>query len=71
MIDYHIVKAWFQQCRNLADAIEQQKQKIQRIRDIAEKTTPSLSGMPGSGGTGDKVGRSISDVEPERMCKIW
>ena len=66
MIDYHIVKAWFQQCRDLADAIEQQKQKIQRIRDLAEKTTPSLSGMPSGGGIGDKVGCSISDVVDEQ-----
>ena len=29
--DYQTVKAWFQQCRDLAAAIEVQKQKIQRI----------------------------------------
>ena len=34
--DYQTVKAWFQQCRDLAAAIEVQKQKIQRIRDVAE-----------------------------------
>ena len=37
--DYQTVKAWFQQCRDLAAAIEVQKQKIQRIRDVAEKCT--------------------------------
>lgn len=35
-VDYRTVKAWFQQCRDLAAAIEIQKQKIQRIRDVAE-----------------------------------
>lgn len=35
-VDYRTVKAWFQQCRDLAAAIEVQKQKIQRIRDVAE-----------------------------------
>ena len=29
-VDYRTVKAWFQQCRDLAAAIEVQKQKIQR-----------------------------------------
>ena len=42
-VDYRTVKAWFQQCRDLAAAIEVQKQKIQRIRDVAEKCTQSLS----------------------------
>ena len=49
-VDYHTVKAWFQQCRDMAAAVEAQKQKIQRIREVAEKTTPSLNGMPGGGG---------------------
>lgn len=34
--DYRTVKAWFQQCRDLAEQVEAQKQKIQRIRDTAE-----------------------------------
>ena len=36
-VDYRTVKTWFQQCRDLAAAIEVQKQRIQRIRDVAEK----------------------------------
>ena len=51
-VDYRTVKTWFQQCRDLAAAIEVQKQRIQRIRDVAEKCTQSLSGMPAGGGTG-------------------
>jgi hypothetical protein len=54
-VDYRTVKAWFQQCRDLAEQVEAQKQKIQRIRDTAEKCTQSMSGMPTGGGAGDKV----------------
>lgn len=65
-VDYHTVKAWFQQCRDMAAAVEAQKQKIQRIREVAEKTTPSLSGMPGGGGAGDKVGLAVTDITDEQ-----
>lgn len=65
-VDYHTVKAWFQQCRDLATAVEAQKQKIQRIREVAEKTTPSLNGMPGGGGAGDKVGLAATDITDEK-----
>ena len=64
--DYQTVKAWFQQCRDLAAAIEIQKQKIQRIRDVAEKCTQSLSGMPAGGGNGDKVGFAVEQLDTER-----
>lgn len=64
--DYQTVKAWFQQCRDLAAAIEVQKQKIQRIRDVAEKCTQSLSGMPAGGGNGDKVGFAVERLDTER-----
>lgn len=46
MTDYKTVKEWFQQCRDGAAAVKAQKQKIQRIRDAAEKCTQSLNGMP-------------------------
>lgn len=65
-VDYHTVKAWFQQCRDMAAAVEAQKQKIQRIREVAEKTTPSLNGMPGGGGAGDKVGLAATDITDEQ-----
>lgn len=64
--DYRTVKAWFQQCRDLAAAIEVQRQKIQRIRDVAEKCTQSLSGMPAGGGNGDKVGFAVERLDTER-----
>jgi hypothetical protein len=65
-VDYHTVKEWFQQCRDMAAAVEAQKQKIQRIREVAEKTTPSLNGMPGGGGAGDKVGLAATDITDEQ-----
>ena len=65
-VDYRTVKAWFQQCRDLAAAIETQKQKIQRIRDVAEKCTQSLSVMPAGGGNGDKVGFAVEQLDTER-----
>lgn len=65
-VDYHTVKAWFQQCRDMAKAVEAQKQKIQRIREVAEKTTPSLNGMPGGGGSCDTVGLAAADIADEQ-----
>ncbi len=64
-VDYHEVKAWFQQCRDLAEQVEAQKQKIQRIRDTAEKCTQSMSGMPTGGGAGDKVGFAVERIDTE------
>ena len=62
---YKVVKAWFQKCRDDAAAVEAQKQKIQRLRDIASKTTPSMTGMPGGGGAGDKIGTGAGDIVDE------
>ena len=66
--DYREVKAWFQQCRTLAGAVEAQKQKIRRIRELAEKTTPSMNGMPGGGGAGDKIGRGVEKLVDEQCA---
>lgn len=63
---YKAVKAWFQQCRFWAAVVEAQRQEIEHIRDITEKTTPSLSGMPGGGGAGDKVGTGATDIVEEK-----
>lgn len=64
--DYRTVKAWFQQCKDLAEQVEAQKQKIQRIRDTAEKCTQSMSGMPMGGGASDKVGFAVEQMDTER-----
>lgn len=65
MTDYKTVKAWFQQCRDGAAAVKAQKQKIQRIRDAAEKCTQSLNGMPTGGSSGDKVGDAVVRLDAE------
>lgn len=65
MTDYKTVKAWFQQCRDGAAAVKAQKQKIQRIRDAAEKCTQSLNGMPTGGSSGDKVGGAVARLDAE------
>lgn len=65
-VDYREVKAWFQQCRDLAEQVEDQKQKIQRIRDITEKCTQSISGMPVGDGAGDKVGSGAGEMVDEK-----
>lgn len=69
--DYRTVKAWFQQCRTLAAAVDAQREKIQRIRDVAGKCTQSLSGLPGGSG-GDKVGFAVEqlDTEERELCRM-
>lgn len=64
---YKVVKAWFQQCRTLASQINAQKQKIQRIRDLSEKCTQNLSGMPMGGGNGDKIGCAVERMDAEEQ----
>lgn len=62
---YYTVKAWFHQCRTMAAAVEAQRQKIDRIREISEKTTPSMTGMPSGSGAGDKIGDSAAEIVDE------
>lgn len=64
--DYRVVKAWFQQCRDGAACVEAQKRKIDRIRELSEKTTPSMTGMPGGGGAGDKIGDGAQKIVDEQ-----
>lgn len=65
-VDYHTVKAWFQQCRDMAKSVEAQKRKIQRIQEVAKKTTQILNGMPGGSGAGDRVGLAAADITDEQ-----
>lgn len=66
-VDYHTVKSWFQRCRDLAAAVEAQRQKIDHIREISEKTTPNMTGMPGGSGAGDKIGNAVVDIVDEQQ----
>lgn len=54
--DYHIVKVWFQQLRDLDDEIDRTQMEIKQVHDSATKCTASMSGMPGGSGYGDKIG---------------
>ena len=65
-VDYRVVKAWFQQCRDQAAVVDAQRRKIERIRELSEKTTPSLSGMPGGCGAGDKIGSGAAKIVDEQ-----
>lgn len=66
--DYHTVKAWFQQLRNLDDKADSIRLEIQRLRDNATKCTASMSGMPpGGSGYSDKVGSCAELVNEEEQ----
>ncbi len=62
-VDYHDVKAWFQQLRALDDEIDRIQLDIQRAHDSATKCTASMSGMPGGSGYGDKVSFCAEKVD--------
>lgn len=68
-VDYHTVKAWFQQILDVNAEIESVKLAIQRLQDNATGCTANLSGMPGSSGYGDKVGSCAekTDTEERRL----
>lgn len=69
-VDYHTVKAWFQQLRDLDDEIDNIQLEIQRLRDNATKCTASMSGMPGGSGHGDKIGLCAEETdEKERKMQ--
>lgn len=61
--DYHTVKAWFQQLRDLDDEIGRTQMEIQQAHDNATKCTASMSGMPGGSGYGDKIGLCAEKVD--------
>lgn len=69
MTDYHTVKNWFAQCRDKAHEIEMQKEKIQRLRALATRTTPNLSGMPGGNGGSDKTATAQCIVDEQRRLQ--
>ena len=68
-VDYHEVKAWFQQLRDIDAEIVSVQTAIKRLKDDATGCTANLSGMPGGSGYGDKVGSYAEkkDVEERRL----
>lgn len=65
MTDFRAVKAWFWNCRAAANAVQAKKEEIQRIKDDATKTTPSMSGMPGGAGVSNKTSYAERIVDAE------
>lgn len=66
MTDYRTVKAWFQRCRDGANAVNAKKEEIQRLKDRATKITPNMSGMPNGSGGMDKTACAEMIVDAER-----
>lgn len=64
--DYHTVKAWFQQCRDVEKAVAVQRAKIAQLRLLTTHITPSMTGMPMAPGNGDKVGAGAASLVDER-----
>lgn len=52
--------------------IAELKRRIAAIEDRMLKITPTLSGMPGGGGDGDKLGALVSEkMDLERQLQIY
>lgn len=60
------VRAWFQQCRDGALAVQVQRAKIAQLRLLTTHITPSMTGMPLAPGNGDKVGAGAASIVDER-----
>lgn len=59
------VRAWFRKLRDMAEAVNIQKEKVQRQLDAATRVTQSFSGMPMSPGNGDKILDAVCRVDGE------
>lgn len=69
-VDYHTVKAWFQQLRDMDDKIDTIQLKILQDHDDATKCTASMNGMPSSAGYSDKIGLCAEKTdEKERLIE--
>lgn len=68
--DIQEAKLWFQKCRELAEAVENQRGKLARWKDAATRVTQNLSGMPSGGNDhGDKIADAVTrrDAEARRL----
>lgn len=69
-VDYHTVKAWFEQLRAMDDRIDRIQLDIRQAHDRATKCTASMTGMPGGSGHGDKIGLCTEETdEKERKMQ--
>lgn len=60
--DYHTVKAWFAQIKEMEDDAESIRAEIQRYEDNATQCTQKLSGMPGGSGQ-DKIADCVANTD--------
>jgi len=70
--DYHTVKSWFQQLRDIDNKIDRIQLEIQQAHDTATKCTASMNDMPGGSGYGDKIGLCAekTDAKERRMEEL-
>lgn len=66
------IREWLRRCRDMTQAVEDQRNKICRWKAAATQTTPSLSGMPGGGSAGDKIGATAARIidEETRLAQM-
>lgn len=66
------VREWLRGVRDMTQAVADQQDKIRRWRAAATQTTQSMTGMPGGGGSGDKIGSTIARIteEEERLAQM-
>ncbi len=67
--DYHTVKSWFQQLRDIDNKIDRIQLDIQQAHDTATKCTASMNGMPGGSGYGDKIGLCAEKTDEKERRK--
>ena len=65
ILDTEEVKKWFQSCRNMAEAIHNQREKVARLRDAATHITQNLNGMPTASNNGNKILEVVCDRDAE------
>ena len=59
------VREWLCRCRYMAQEVENQRDKIRRLKAASMQTTQSFSGMPGGAGSGDKIGKATACIIDE------
>nr|DAR62048.1 MAG TPA: Protein of unknown function (DUF1492) [Caudoviricetes sp.] len=66
------VREWLRGVRDKTQAVADQQDKIRRWRAAATQTTQNMTGMPGGGSGGDKIGATIARIteEEERLAQM-
>lgn len=59
------VKEWFRKIRDLAEAVNVQRERMIKQREAATRVTQSFSGMPMTAGSGDKILDAVCKMDSE------